>query len=204
MKLYDMQMAPNPRRVRVFLAEKGIDNVELVPVDISKREHKSDGYMAGVNRMGQVPTLELDDGSHISESMAICRYFEEIQPDPPLFGRDAKEKAEVEMWSRRAELNIMTCVAAGFRHTSDFFKGLEDQVPAWGELNKGKAPERFTWLDGVLADREFVAGTNYSVADITALIAVDFARVVGLKVTDEWPNLARWHGAMSARPSAKA
>ncbi|MDE0726714.1 MAG: glutathione S-transferase family protein [Alphaproteobacteria bacterium] len=204
MKLYDMQMAPNPRRVRVFLAEKGIDNVELVPVDISKREHKSDGYMAGVNRMGQVPTLELDDGSHISESMAICRYFEEIQPDPPLFGRDAKEKAEVEMWSRRAELNIMTCVAAGFRHTSDFFKGLEDQVPAWGELNKGKAPERFTWLDGVLADREFVAGANYSVADITALIAVDFARVVGLKVTDEWPNLARWHGAMSARPSAKA
>jgi glutathione S-transferase len=198
-----MQMAPNPRRVRVFLAEKGIDNVELVPVDISKREHKSDGYMAGVNRMGQVPTLELDDGSHISESMAICRYFEEIQPDPPLFGRDAKEKAEVEMWSRRAELNIMTCVAAGFRHTSDFFKGLEDQVPAWGELNKGKAPERFTWLDGVLAGREFVAGANYSVADITALIAVDFARVVGLKVTDEWPNLARWHGAMSARPSAK-
>ncbi len=204
MKLYDMQMAPNPRRVRVFLAEKGIDNVELVPVDISKREHKSDGYMAGVNRMGQVPTLELDDGSHISESMAICRYFEEIQPDPPLFGRDAKEKAEVEMWSRRAELNIMTCVAAGFRHTSDFFKGLEDQVPAWGELNKGKAPERFSWLDGVLADREFIAGANYSVADITALIAVDFARVVGLKVTDEWPNLARWHGAMSARPSAKA
>ncbi len=204
MKLYDMQMAPNPRRVRVFLAEKGIDNVELVPVDISKREHKSDGYMAGVNRMGQVPTLELDDGSHISESMAICRYFEEIQPDPPLFGRDAKEKAEVEMWSRRAELNIMTCVAAGFRHTSDFFKGLEDQVPAWGELNKGKAPERFTWLDGVLADREFVAGANYSVADITALIAVDFARVVSLKVTDEWPNLARWHGAVSARPSAKA
>ena len=199
-----MQMAPNPRRVRVFLAEKGIDNVELVPVDISKREHKSDGYMAGVNRMGQVPTLELDDGSHISESMAICRYFEEIQPDPPLFGRDAKEKAEVEMWSRRAELNIKTCVAAGFRHTSDFFKGLEDRVPAWGELNKGKAPERFTWLDGVLADREFVAGANYSVADITALIAVDFARVVGLKVTDEWPNLARWHGAMSARPSAKA
>lgn len=203
MKLYDMKMAPNPRRVRVFLAEKGID-VELVAVDIGKREHKSDDYIANINNMGQVPTLELDDGSHISESMAICRYFEEIQPDPPLFGRDAKEKAEVEMWSRRAELNIMTCVAAGFRHTSDFFKGLEDQVPAWGELNKGKAPERFTWLDGVLADREFVAGANYSVADITALIAVDFARVVGLKVTDEWPNLARWHGAMSARPSAKA
>ena len=106
MKLYDMQMAPNPRRVRVFLAEKSID-VELVAVDIAKREHKADDYIANINRMGQVPTLELDDGSHISESMAICRYFEEVQPDPPLFGHDAKEKAAVEMWSRRAEQNVL-------------------------------------------------------------------------------------------------
>lgn len=204
MKLYDMQMAPNPRRVRVFLAEKGIDNVDFVAVDIAKGEHKSDSYKADINRMGQVPTLELDDGSHISESMAICRYFEEIQPDPPLFGGTAKEKAEIEMWSRRVELNILNCVAAGFRHTSDFFKEMEDQVPAWGELNKGKAPERFAWLDGVLADREFVAGDHYSIADITALIGVDFARVIGMKVSDEWPNLSRWHGEMSARPSAKA
>ena len=203
MKLYDMQMAPNPRRVRVFLAEKGID-IELVQVAIAKGEHKSDDYIGKINRMGQIPTLELDDGSHISESMAICRYFEEIQPDPPLFGRDAKEKAAVEMWSRRVELNVMGCVSAGFRHTSDFFKELEDQVPAWGELNKGKAPERFVWLNDVLAEREFIAGDNYSVADITALIAVDFARVIGLKVSDDWPNLARWHAAMSARPSAKA
>ena len=119
MKLYDMQMAPNPRRVRVFLAEKGIDNVKLLPVDISKREHKSDDYIANINRMGQVPTLELDDGTHISESMAISRYFEEIQPEPPLFGRSAKEKAQVEMWSR-TESNIIGCAAATFRHTSDF------------------------------------------------------------------------------------
>ncbi len=203
MKLYDMKMAPNPRRVRVFLAEKGID-VELVAVDIGKREHKSDDYIANINNMGQVPTLELDDGSHISESMAICRYFEEIQPDPPLFGRDPVEKAQVEMWSRRVEFNISGCVAAGFRHTSDFFKELEDQVPAWGELNKSKLPERFAWLDQALTDREFIAGDNYSVADITAMIGVDFARVVGMKVSDEWPNLARWHGVVSARPSAKA
>ena len=202
MKLYDWSIAPNPRRVRIYLREKGID----IPIEEAGYPDKpilQPEYLAA-HPHRRVPLLVLDDGTEISEAMAICRYFEEIQPDPPLFGRDAKEKAEVEMWSRRAELNIMTCVAAGFRHTSDFFKGLEDQVPAWGELNKGKAPERFTWLDGVLADREFVAGTNYSVADITALIAVDFARVVGLKVTDEWPNLARWHGAMSARPSAKA
>ena len=122
MKLYDMQMAPNPRRVRVFLAEKGIENVELLPVDIGKREHKSDDYIANINCMGQVPTLELDDGTHISESMAISRYFEEIQPEPPLFGRSAKEKAQVEMWSRRAESNIIGCVAAAFRHTSDFLR----------------------------------------------------------------------------------
>ncbi|MFP6746453.1 MAG: glutathione S-transferase family protein [Alphaproteobacteria bacterium] len=203
MKLYDMKMAPNPRRVRVFLAEKGID-VELVAVDIAKREHKTDDYIANINNMGQVPTLELDDGGHISESMAICRYFEEIQPDPPLFGRDAKEKAQVEMWSRRAEFNIAGCVAAAFRHTSDFFKEMEDQVPAWGELNKAKLPARFAWLDAALADREFIAGENYSVSDITAMIGVDFARVVGLKVGDEWPNLARWHGVVSSRPSAKA
>ena len=107
MKLFDMQMAPNPRRVRVFLAEKGINNVQLVPVDSAKREHKSDDYIANINRMGQVPTLELDDGTHISESMAISRYFEEIHPEPPLFGRNAKEKAQVEMWSRRAESNII-------------------------------------------------------------------------------------------------
>ncbi len=204
MKLYDMQMAPNPRRVRVFLAEKDIDNVELVPVDIAKREHKADDYIANINRMGQVPTLELDDGTHISESMAICRYFEEVQPDPPLFGRDAVEKAQVEMWSRRAELTIMGCVAAAFRHTSDFFKGMEDQVPAWGEQNLGKLPDRFAWLDAALADREYLAGDAYSVADITAMISVDFARVVGMKVGDDWPNLSRWHAAVASRPSAKA
>ena len=204
MKLFDMQMAPNPRRVRVFLAEKGINNVQLVPVDIAKREHKSDDYIANINRMGQVPTLELDDGTHISESMAISRYFEEIQPEPPLFGCNAKEKAQVEMWSRRAESNIIGCVAAAFRHTSEFFKGLEDQVPAWGESKKAKLSQRFTWLDGVLADREFLIGDKYSVADITAMIGLDFARVVGVKVGDDWPNLARWHTSVASRPSAKA
>jgi glutathione S-transferase len=203
MKLYDSKTAPNPRRVRIFLAEKGID-IPLVAIDIAKHEHKADDYLAGINQMGQVPVLELDDGSHISETMAICRYFEEIQPAPPLFGTDAKDRAMVEMWSRRVEQSLMGTVAAGFRHTNEFFAELEDQVPAWGELNKGKAPARFDWLDSVLADRQFVAGDNYSVADITAQCGVDFARVIGLKVGDDRPNLARWHAAISARPSAKA
>jgi glutathione S-transferase len=203
MKLYDSKVAPNPRRVRIFLAEKGID-IPLVPIDIAKHEHKTDEYLSGVNQMGQVPVLELDDGSHISETMAICRYFEDIQPDPPLFGTDAKDRAMVEMWCRRVEFSLMGTVAAGFRHTSEFFAELEDQVPAWGELNKGKAPARFDWLDRVLAEREFIAGDRYSMADINALCGVDFARVIGLKVGDDRPNLARWHAAVSARPSATA
>ncbi|MDP7547944.1 MAG: glutathione S-transferase, partial [Alphaproteobacteria bacterium] len=105
MKLYDSKVAPNPRRVRIFLAEKGID-IPLVPIDIAKHEHKTDEYLSGVNQMGQVPVLELDDGSHISETMAICRYFEDIQPDPPLFGTDAKDRAMVEMWCRRVEFSL--------------------------------------------------------------------------------------------------
>lgn len=203
MKLYDSQMAPNPRRVRVFLAEKGID-VPLVQLDIGKQEHKTDDFIASVNQLGQIPTLELDDGSHISESMAICRYFEEIQPAPSLFGNDAKDKAIVEMWNRRVEFQLSSCVAAGFRHTNKFFAELEDQIPAWGELNQQKAPGRFDWLDGVLADREFVAGDHYTVADITALCGVDFGKVIGLRIGDDRPNLARWHAAVSSRPSAKA
>ncbi len=203
MNLYDSKVAPNPRRVRIFLAEKGIE-IPLVPIDIGKHEHRTDEYLADINQLGQVPVLELDDGSHISETMAICRYFEEVQPAPPLFGTDAKDKALVEMWNRRVEINLMGTVAAGFRHTSEFFAELEDQVPAWGELNKGKAPARFDWLDSVLADREFVAGDHYTVADITALCGVDFAKVIGLRVGDDRPNLARWHAAVSARPSAKA
>ena len=203
MKLYDSKVAPNPRRVRIFLAEKGID-IALVPVDIAKKEHKTDDFLSDVNQMGQLPVLELDDGSHISETMAICRYFEDIQPEPPLFGNDAKDKALVEMWCRRVELGLMGAISAGFRHTSEFFAELEDQVPAWGELNKGKAPARFDWLDSVLADHEFVAGDHFTMADINALCAVDFARVIGLKVGDDRPNLARWHAAVSARPSAKA
>ena len=120
MKLYDSKVAPNPRRVRIFLAKKGI-NIPLVPIDIAKKEYKTGDYLAGINQLGQLPTLELDDGSHISESMAICRYFEEIQPEPALFGNDAKDRGVVEMWNRRVELQLSSCVAAGFRHTSEFF-----------------------------------------------------------------------------------
>ena len=202
MKLYDSKMAPNPRRVRIFLAEKGIE-VPTVQVDIGKAENRQPAYLAR-NPLGGIPVLELDDGSHIAESVAICRYFEEIQPDPPLFGTDAVDRARVEMWQRRMEFEVFLLTAQTFRNTHDFFKGRIPQVPEFGEVCKESALKRLVWLDGELADREFVAGDRYTIADITALCGIDFGRVSGIAIGPDQKNLARWHEAVSARPSAKA
>jgi glutathione S-transferase len=194
MKLYDSQMAPNPRRVRIFLAEKGV-TVPTVQVDIGKAENRQPAFLAK-NPMAGVPVLELDDG--------ICRYFEELHPAPPLFGTDAKDRAQVEMWQRRMEHEVLMNVAGSFRNTHDFFKGRIEQVPAWGEACKRAAAKRFEWLDGELAARPFVAGDRYTIADITALCGIDFGRVTGIRIAPEQKNLARWHEAVSARPSASA
>jgi glutathione S-transferase len=201
-KLYDFKQAPNPRRVRIFLAEKGIE-VPMVQVDLGKREQREESFQR-INPLMRVPVLELDDGTCIAESVAICRYFEVVQPEPPLFGTDAKDQALVEMWNRRIELNLMGNVSAGFRHTSEFFAGLVEQVPDWGEQNKRNAAKEFGWLNDVLAEREFVAGDRYTIADITALCSVDFAKVIKLRPTEDQPHLQRWHAAVSARPSAGA
>jgi glutathione S-transferase len=202
MKLYDSAMAPNPRRVRIFLAEKGI-NVPTVQVDIAKAENREPPFLAK-NPMGGVPILELDDGTVIAESVAICRYFEEEQPEPALFGTGAQGRAEVEMWNRRMELNLLSNTAGAFRNTHDFFKGRIPQVPEYGEVCKEAAIKQLAFLDGVLADREFIAGDQYSIADITAVVGIDFGRVTGIKIADDQKNLARWHEAISSRPSAKA
>ncbi len=202
MKLYDSKMAPNPRRVRIFLAEKGIE-VPTVQVDIGKAENRQPPYLAR-NPLGGVPVLELDDGSHIAESVAICRYFEEIQPEPPLFGTDAVDRARVEMWQRRMELEVFLMTAQSFRNTHDFFKGRIPQVPEFGAVCKESALKRLAWLDGELANREFVAGERYTIADITALCGIDFGRVTGITIGPDQKNLARWHEAVSSRPSAKA
>lgn len=203
MKLYDSRMAPNPRRVRVFLAEKGID-VPTVQVDIAKAENRTPEFLAK-NPMGGVPVLELDDGAFLAESVAICRYFEEQQPEPPLFGTGARGKALVEMWNRRMELELLLPVAQCFRNTHEFFKGRIPQVPEWGELNRKAVDKSLAWLDGELADREFVAGPRYSIADITAQCAFDFfGRILKLGPDAErHPHLSRWYEAVSARPSAK-
>ncbi|MHA6642354.1 glutathione S-transferase [Mesorhizobium sp. A623] len=203
MKLFDGGRAPNPRRVRVFLAEKGIE-VPLVPVDMGALEHRQDA-VSSRNPLRRLPVLELDDGTIITESVAICRYFEELHPDPALFGRGAVGRATVEMWQRRVELHLMACVAAAFRHIHPAMKEWEiPQIPEWGEANKPKAIEFLEFLDGELAERAFIAGDTYSIADITGLIAVDFMKPARIQMPPECVNVLRWYKDVSSRPSAAA
>jgi glutathione S-transferase len=203
MKLYDGARAPNPRRVRIFLAEKGI-TVPREQVDLGAMQHKSAAYTA-INRLQRVPALELDDGTVLTESIAICRYFEALQPDPPLFGRTGVEAAVIEMWNRRVELHLYLPVSHVFRHLHPAMKELEaPQVAAWGEANKPRVLEFLALLNDQLAHHAFIAGGAYSVADISGLVAVDFMKPAKLAVPDEFMHVRRWHGQVSARPSAAA
>ncbi len=203
MKLYDGGRAPNPRRVRVFLAEKGI-TVPTEQVDLGALAHKSDAYTA-INPLQRVPSLVLDDGTVLTESIAICRYFEIEKPDPPLFGRGAKEVAAIEMWQRRVEFHLLVPISHVFRHLHPAMKPMEvPQVADWGEANKPKVMEFLALLDRELKTRPYVAGDRYSVADITAMICVDFMKSAKLAVPDGLDQLRRWHAEGSARPSAKA
>jgi glutathione S-transferase len=203
MKFYDSGRAPNPRRTRIFLAEKGI-SLPTEQVDIMKMEHKKPEY-AAINPLQRMPSLVLDDGTVITESIAICRYFEALRPDPPLFGEGAKEVAQVEMWNRRCEINFMSNVAAVFRHLHPSMKELEvPQVPEWAEANKPRVTWFLELLNRELGQREFIAGDRYSVADITALVSVDFMRPAKLDMPEGLGNVKRWHAAVSARPSATA
>ena len=203
MKLYDGGRAVNPRRVRIFLAEKGI-SVPTEPVDIAAQQHRTEAF-AAINPMRRLPALVLDDGTVIAESIAICRYFEALQPDPSLFGRGALQSALVEMWNRRAEFNLIGPVTTVFQHLHPFMKPLVNpQVPEWGEANKPRVIEFLQFLDSELDSRPYIAGGDFTVADITALTAVDFMKVSKLAVPDELVNLRRWHKEVSARPSAAA
>ena len=202
MRLFHSPLAPNARRVRMFLAEKGLE-VPLAPVDLAKLEQKDDGYSA-VNPFQLVPALELDDGSVIVESIAICRYFEELHPAPPLFGVGAREKALVEMWNRRIELEIFAPVGNVWSHLSKIAEGRGRRIPEFGEIQKRAAINRIAWLDTEMRNREFIAGDRYSIADITTLCMIDFARTVDIRIQPEQTGLARWYGSVSSRPSAKA
>lgn len=203
MKLYDGGRAPNPRRVRIFLAEKAI-TVPTEQVDLGSLQQRSEAFTA-VNPMQRVPALVLDDGTVIAESIAICRYFEAMHPDPPLFGRGALEAALVEMWNRRAELHLLFPVAAVFQHLHPAMAQMvQPQVPDWAEANKPRVMAFLQFLEGELAERSYLAGAAYTVADITAMVAVDFMRVSKLSMPEELVNVRRWHQAVSARESAKA
>jgi len=202
MKLYDSLHAPNPRRVKIFLAEKEID-VESVELDLGTGENMLPEFLAK-NPMGRVPVLELDDGICISESVAICRYFEELHPEPPLMGTDARDRALVEMWNRRMEFELFGPCSHSFRHLHRFFAGRYPQVAEWGEECRTYARERLAWLDGELADREFVAGDRFTIADITAFTGIDFGKVTDIRIQEDQVNLKRWYEGVKSRPSAKA
>ena len=203
MKLYGAPMpAPNPRRVRIFLAEKGVDLAET-PIDLRKREHKSPQHRAR-NSLGQVPTLELDGGTTISETVAICRYFEAIRPEPPLFGETAVEMAQVDMWVRRIEFVLMAPVGNFWRHAHPFTAALMTQFKDFGESNREAYAGAQRWLDRELEGRTFIAGETFTMADICTLTTVDFAAWIGLPLDAERARLAAWHERVSARPSAAA
>ncbi|MEQ9641483.1 MAG: glutathione S-transferase family protein [Alphaproteobacteria bacterium] len=210
MKLYDFALAPNPRRVRMFLAEKGIE-VPSVQVNTREKEHFADWYRKVTPRC-VVPALELDDGTVLTESVAICRYFEVTQPEPPLMGRDAKDKAVVEMWQRIAEIEGMGAVGDALRNAAPMFAdraiaGQESGVPQIPELAaRGRAMfERFLGrLDERLGESQWLAGDQFTIADITALIAIDTATRVEMGVADTFKNVHRWMAEVNARPSAKA
>ena len=203
MKILETRTAPNPRRVRIFLAEKGI-SVPFEDLDLMQGALKTPEFTQK-NWFQRVPVLVLDDGTAISETMAICRYFEELQPEPALFGKGALGRATVEMWSRRMELGLFLGVAQAFRHLHPAMAHLEvPQVPAWGEANKPRVLDVLGFLDRELANRQYIAGDAFSVADITALVSLDFMRPARIQRPPELKNLERWYQEASARPSAKA
>lgn len=203
MKLYDGGRVPNARRVRIFLAEKGM-SIPLVPVDLAKNEHKTDAFRAK-NPLGRVPVLELDDGTIITESVAICRYLEELQPDPPLFGATQLERARVEEWSRRVELELYIAIQDAFRHGHPAMAAWQNpQVPEWGAAMRDRAIDTMTFLDQELATRPFLAGENFSVADILGFISLEFVKPAKIAVPESLVHLRRWHSAIAARPSASA
>jgi glutathione S-transferase len=203
MKILETKQAPNPRRVRIFLAEKGI-SVAFEEHDLMKGALRTPEFTK-LNRFQRVPVLLLDDGTAISETVAICRYFEEQQPAPALFGTGALGRAQVEMWNRRMELDLLSAVASAFRHLHPAMAHLEvPQVKEWGEANKPKVATILQWMNEELAGRPFIAGDAFSIADITALCAIDFMRPARIQRPADLTHLERWYQAVSNRPSAKA
>jgi glutathione S-transferase len=203
MRLYDGGRVPNARRVRIFLAEKGIE-VSKILVDIGRRENFAPEF-ARLNPLRQVPVLEFDDGSILTESVAICRYFELMHPVPPLFGRGAREVADIEMWHRRIEIGLYLFVQDAFRHGHPAMTEYQvPQVPAWADYARSRALEALQLIDQHLQGREFVAAEGYSVADILLLVTLDFLKPAKINMPEELQALRAWHARASERPSSAA
>jgi glutathione S-transferase len=203
MKIYEDARAPNPRRLRIFVAEKGL-KIPTEQVDIFARKNRTPEMLAK-NPAGGLPFVELDDGSHLAESVAICRYLEGLHPEPNLMGKDNREQAFIEMWNRRMELNLFAPVSRAFQHTSEIFKPMLKQFPEYGETQREITRQQLQWLDAQIGNKPFIAGDRFTIADITALVAVDFgAQLAGVQLDPSLKNLARWHQSVSSRPSAKA
>lgn len=201
-RIVESPTAPNPRRLRMFLAEKGVD-VPRESVDIMAGEHQTEEYVAWAGQ-ATVPAAELADGTVITETMAICRYVEALYPVPSLFGAGPLEAAKVEMWQRRVELGLLQHVVAIVRHTNPKMAALEEQVPQWGEANRPRLHRALRSLDHRLQANPFIAGADYSIADITAQVTVDFMRVAREEVPEDCLALRVWREKVSARPSANA
>lgn len=202
MKIYETHTAPNPRRVRMFLAEKGIE-MEYVEVDLAAGENLTPA-MRAKNPTTKIPFLEFDDGICIGETIAICRYFEELHPENPLMGRTPLEKAQVEMWQRRVEFHFMLPIGMCFQHTSGYFKDRMIPVVEWGKVSGDNAQAYFDELNKHLEVSTYLVGDYFSIADIVLLCAIDFARVVKIRPSDEHTHLLRWYKKVSARPSYTA
>ncbi len=202
MKIYEDRSAPNPRRVRIFVAEKQVE-IPYEQIDLASQQQLGEAFLA-INPLAQLPVLELDDGRYISESVAICRYFELLQPEPSLFGETADQQVGIEMWNRRAELNLLLNIAHCFQHGHPFFAQTKPQSAEYAQIARQRAIDSLIQFNGWLADRPYIAGDQFSIADITALCAIDFARVVKLRIDPSCQHLADWHQRVSARPSSQA
>lgn len=203
MKLYTSHRAPNPRRVRWVMAEKGVTDVEIVEIDLLSGEHRTAEYRARVG-VPHVPALELDDGTCISESIAICRYLEALHPEPNLFGRDPREQAVIEMWTRRCEIYLANPMMLNVRFSHPALAALEAPQPQVAEYSRVGAEKFMKTLDRRLADHEFIAADRFTIADIVAVVGLDFARLIKYRPPEGLERLARWLDACKTRPAAKA
>lgn len=202
MIFYDLTAGMHPRRVRIFMAEKGI-SIERREVDAAGGANARPDFLQ-LNPLGKLPVLELDDGSVIAESLAICRYLEVLHPNPPLMGRTPQETAHIEMWTLRIDHELSQPIALAFVHSSDFYRGRVEQVPEVASWARGRALQTMNWLDGELTGRSQIAGEDYTLADIVAQCACVLGKATGLRIPSELTNLSRWFAEVTARPTARA